>query len=330
MKNLEDILCKKSEISVKFAMISQERHKDQNLHLHVILSYQRELNIRGDQAKTFFDCLCPGHHANIQNVKSLKDAVEYLKKEDPNPMTMGSLPGVTKSDSNRPSKSDQIALRVADGEKFQTVFEDFPGFCLMNKSKIDSLTNYFKMSKMTKAPSSPWTVIGYDGHSGQTLEIAQWCNLNIHKERAFKQKQLYIYGPPDHLKTSFTMWIGQRLRVYWVSHDDYFDGYDDDSYDLVVFDEFFAKDRDQNRVNNFLDGSPANLVVRYGNVLKTKNLPVIILSNLTLDQQFGKKQYALSAMKARVVEVQLLEGPIDLPNLRFSGDIIEPTKFSEY
>jgi hypothetical protein len=316
--NLLEVLAKKSQTSIEWAMISQEKHKDGSDHLHVLVWYQKKVNITGRNANTFFDCIAPGHHCNIQSIKNVKKSIAYLKKEDKEPWIHGSPPEVSSSEEPRTTKSDEVAELISSGQKFQTVFEQFPGFALMNKQKIDALVNYFSLQKQSEA-MEPWMPLFYLGEEPKTTFICDWVNRNVcqTEPRAFKQKQLYITGPPNHNKTSFCMFLDKRLRIYWCSHDDYFDGYDDDKFDLIVMDEFILKDRQQNRVNSFIDGSPANLVVRYGNILKKKNLPVILLSNYTVDLQYGRKETQKAQMEARVHEVILLE-PIDLNNIIFS------------
>ncbi len=65
------------------------------------------------------------------------------------------------------------------------------------------------------------------------------------------------------------------------------DEYDDDDYDLVVFDEFKGQ-KTITWMNTFVQGGPQKVYRRYNSYNKTKNIPVIVLSNYTIQQCYSK------------------------------------------
>lgn len=314
MKNLKESLIMKSKIPIQWAMISQEKHKDGTDHLHVLIWYEREINIK---TETFFDCLT-NQHANVQPMGNVQKSIQYLQKEDSAPLVLGNLPSVN-SDSKRSKKTDEIASLVLGGKTFDDILTDYPGFAMMNKRKIQELQNHIENTK-SQSTTASWSFIRYDGKDENSKIIVEWINRNVCRPRKHKQKQLYIHGPPDHNKTSLAMFLHSRARIYWCAQDAYFDGYSDKGFDLVIMDEFIPKFDIQNRLNAFLDGSLTNLVVRYGNILKAKNLPTIILSNYSLDLQYSKKESCLAQMRARCTEVWLHQ-PIDLKNMVFDENL---------
>lgn len=60
----------------------------------------------------------------------------------------------------------------------------------------------------------------------------------------------------------------------------YLEDYEDDRYDLIIFDEFTGQ-VPIFILNSLLDGSEVRFNVKGGHVVKRENLPVIILSNFS-------------------------------------------------
>ncbi len=65
------------------------------------------------------------------------------------------------------------------------------------------------------------------------------------------------------------------------------DEYDDRDYDLVVFDEYKGQ-KTITWMNTFVQGGPIKVYRRYNSYNKTKNIPVIVLSNYTIQQCYSK------------------------------------------
>ncbi len=77
-------------------------------------------------------------------------------------------------------------------------------------------------------------------------------------------------------------------RIYWVPLDTaHLDDYCDEDYDIVVFDEFKGQ-KSITFMNSFIQGTPYLVYRRYRSYLKTKNLPVIVLSNYSIDEAYSK------------------------------------------
>ena len=72
-------------------LVCEEMYDSGEPHFHVILFYSKRKNIRNPNV---FDYL--GIHPNIQTLRNLKAALEYVHKEDPNPLTNLDLPKVTR------------------------------------------------------------------------------------------------------------------------------------------------------------------------------------------------------------------------------------------
>lgn len=332
----------RTEVSnpITFAMVVQEQHQDGTPHLHAVLSFAKAKNIKDpryfdltgvDQNSNSNNSLTT-YHGNYQKVKKMKSSLQYLSKFDKNPVIKGTCPEMAaikpgESDSQESSSTkskrksskitDEISLGIQRGEKIQTFLTSHPGFALMHKNKIEDLAAFVRYQKATQAVQ-PWTPLQYTGEHLNTRKVVEWANSNLFTDRPFKQPQLFISGPPNSRKTSFAQFLSTRARTYFAAHDKYFDHFDETEYDLVVFDEFNSRDRDNSVMLSFLDGQVCRLVCRYKNVAKTKNLPVILLCNPPLHQQYVDG-IARSAMQARLLTIDLTEDEvIDMENISYT------------
>jgi len=208
-----------------------------------------------------------------------------------------------------------------EGKRFQDILTNYPGFALIQKKNIDALVSH--VAAHSKLQSLvPWTSLLYDGTDEDTTVLVAWVNRNLFRDRTFKQPQLFICAPADFHKTLFVRRLATRCRIYWAPHEDNFDNYSDEFFDLIVFDEFRAKDRPLCVLNTILDGGNIRLKQRYMQTEKTKNLPCIILSNYTLEELY-KNEKQVSLLRARLEE-HILSVPIDIDeNLHFTINDIE-------
>ena len=78
-------------------------------------------------------------------------------------------------------------------------------------------------------------------------------------------------------------YLRARLRVYDMPKDeDFYDGYEDGCYDLVVMDEFKSHKKIQ-FLNAWCDGQPLPLRQKGCQSVKNDNLPLIVCSNFSIE-----------------------------------------------
>ncbi len=81
--------------------------------------------------------------------------------------------------------------------------------------------------------------------------------------------------------------------------EDFDDEYENNTYDLIVIDEFKGQ-RKLTWINKFVEGAPMSLRKKGSQYLKTDNPPVVILSNYNLEQCYSKvKDWRLEPFRAR-------------------------------
>jgi len=71
--------------------------------------------------------------------------------------------------------------------------------------------------------------------------------------------------------------------------EDFYDGFADEGFDLIVLDEFRAQKTIQ-FMNSFVEGAPIYLRTKGGQTLKKKNLPVVVCSNYLPEQAYHNVQ----------------------------------------
>jgi len=299
------------KIAIQGVMISQEHHEDGGKHLHIGLWLKKSVRL----TTTYFDTLVD-KHGNYARMKSDFGTVRYLKKEDNNPLVHGEVPTLgssSKSAGDKKGVTNDIVDMMQRGLSLQEIFNAYPGFYLMHRPKIEGMFHQLQTWQGTKQ-LRPWKELVYTGDCYATKQVVDWLNENIKKPRKHKQKQLYIYGPPGTHKSTLLTQLSRYLRTYDLPAEDFYDMYPMPEPELVVMDEFKGQKTIQ-FLNQFVEGVPMTLRVKGGQKMKKTNPPVIICSNLSLDDVYHKKAMAksveLNALHTRFIEICL--GTDELP-----------------
>jgi hypothetical protein len=290
-----------------FAIVAREQHQSGDPHLHCLVSLNQRVNFRDPHC---LDHLA-GQHGSYEAVKFLKKAMEYVTK-DGDYVSHGIDPQeiIKKKKS---AKSDTVAKSVLEGKTFDDVVEQDPGFAMMNKKKIEEFIAYTEF-KRAASRLQPWPTLTPPlvTDDSTDADIKRWLIANIRvQDRAPTAKNLYIYGRTCLGKTTFAAMLSEYLRVYWVPMDEDFYCPNINQYDLAIMDEFRAQKRIQ-WMNMFCQGFPMTLRVKGSQVLKTKNLPVLVLSNYSLEENYKNTDAAIVDTLRRRFEIIHLTTPINV------------------
>lgn len=89
--------------------------------------------------------------------------------------------------------------------------------------------------------------------------------------------------------------------------EDFYDTYTDDAYDIIVADEYKCQ-KTITWLNAFVQGGlPLNMRIKGGQIMKYKNLPVIIASNHSIVEGYSKANYiSVDALKTRFTEIEVV------------------------
>lgn len=269
----------------EWAIIAEEKHKDGTPHLHVALIFQEPISTRD---MNYFDRVT-GKHGNYQPMKSQRACVAYVTKAGEYDAYGIDVKAIL---AKKCGTFTTMAKELRSGKGLDHIDDLDPGFLLQHKRKCEEYLSWSnrRRERESKKPWIPFRTEDIEGSSEiAEMQIMTWLNLNIKEPRDFRQTQLYIYGPPKMGKSTLIRNLNNYLSIYYVPRDDgeFCDEYEDGIYDLIVLDEFTNK-KTMQWMNQLLDGQTCYLKKKGGQILKKDNLPVIILSNFSLEQNYPR------------------------------------------
>lgn len=277
-------------------IVCEEQHKDGTPHLHVFLRFKKR--------KQFKTCDCfdfiTGQHGSYEVCRSATKSIQYVTKAG-NYVAKG----VDVEKTKKEKIGDKVAKLIDEGKSLAEVKEEERGYFLVNKRKIEEYQTWVECEKAKKSKLA-WVPPPYQDYTDANKQIAEWLCKNIRVTRPFKAPQLFITGKPNLGKTSLIAWLSKFLSVYpFPMEEEFYDQYSDD-YDLVVMDEFKGQKK-ITFLNEFLQGSTMSIRKKGSQGIKNKNIPVIILSNLTLETCYKKanEDGRLDSLRARLEIVEV-------------------------
>lgn len=309
---MERILGKWKE-ELLWVRIAQEKHKDGELHLHIGIGFNKKKNFKSPNFGDFIT----EKHGNYQSIRFLAKTLNYIAKHDKECLEFGEVPKT----QTKNKTADEVAKMVIEKKNLEEITESFPGFVLLNTRKIKEFQEVLKTTPEVKE-KWPGLVIAPPDSKDSTRSVCGWLEKNLFKERDFKQQQLFVSGPPNYNKTSLVNLLSRWVRVYIVPTEErFYDGYSDEDFDLVVFDEFRAKQHSVPFINQFLQGG--NMVIRKKGfqASKKKNIPCMILTNFSLEDLFQNHMTRLTI--AARLQIVALEEPLPIEKIEFLPSTVQ-------
>lgn len=264
--------------NLEWAIVCKESHQDGTPHLHAVLHYTRVRDVRHPR---YFDLTGDNDavfHGNYKSARNLRDSVVYVCKDMNLAVYPPDLDVEALTKTKKKATQDLVAEMVMAGAGLNEVRDSVPGFYMMHKPKVADF--YAEMQReLGKRHLLPWQPLPIElGWTNTEIAVVRWLNANIKCKRAFKQKQLWLWSvEPSVGKTSLMHTLQEFCTIFYASHERYQNGFAND-YDVVVFDEYKGQ-QPVHWMNNFLDGSTMLVGTKGGQVCKTHNMPVVILSN---------------------------------------------------
>ncbi len=297
---------KKWGTDLEWIVVAEEKHKDGSPHLHCALSFGVKKNFKFPGWADFLT----GKHGDYKVMNGMKKVLTYVTK-DGDFLEVGIV--VASVLANKSSKMAMVEAEMQDGAPLADIVKSHPGFVINHLKKMEYFQAYLERTKI-QTKEICWDPVraivppGQDIAPEATLEIVRWLNLNIRKERSFKQKQLWIWGGPNLGKSSLAEQLSTLLRVYFLPLDEvFYGGYEDGTFDLIVADEMLNQ-KPIGWMNLFLQGSSMNIAVKGSQRTKCSNPPVMILSNFTPEQAYASSPIlSVSAFLTRLTVVEVTE-----------------------
>ena len=307
LKSIEDT----DLFDVEYAVVAEEAHQDGTPHLHAVIRFKKPVHTRDC---TFFDFV-GGKHGNLKKItRSEWRVVAYVMKAGRWVCTNGfdAAKFVEAGMKKGSTKAALIAMQILEDSTvtLQSITKEHPGYVLMNLHKIQA---FMKMASIwkEKEDTKTWTPLPVPTLYMHNKYIVEWLNLNLTIARKFKQKQLYIWGSVGAGKTHMINILSGLLNIYHIpKNEDWDDQYEDGLYQLAVLDEF-KRQKTRAYLLEWLQGSSMSLK-RKGlcRLIKSCNIPTIILSNYSLDELYSDPKYhgTLPALQARLEEIWIPTG----------------------
>jgi len=308
-------------------VICQEKHQDGSYHLHAAICLERQFRSR--DPRVFDSLVDPPKHPNIMGRFSggVLKAFQYVMKDgnflalnEPAFNLTSFMEAATKKKSTR-SKIISEEMMDPNCVSRTQVMLDHADFMVLHLKKVQAFVDWLdlrdKRLQYAAAQTLSVHVQPAEGYfTSWNSEIASWLNLNLRKARAHRQKQLWICAPPGMGKTSLIMFLEAVFQInvfYWPKDEHWWDAYEDDTYDLIVLDEFFTQ-KTIVELNPILSGDPHKVSQRGKTpYVKRQNLPVIILSNYVPEECFTRvaanQSWKLEPLLQRLLIVKA-DGPI--------------------
>lgn len=214
---------------VKAVKVAQEQHEDGGIHFHAYVVFQKRTQFN---PATFFDF--NGEHPNIKSVKQrvgyARPVVEYLDKEDENPI---SLPeGYAFLVPNKRSFKDVAGDAIKAGSKKEAIdliiAENPDKYLIYGRQIKDNLSDFFKPERprFKPRPLESFRI---------PAAITNWISGNLQQPRPERPLSLILVGDSRLGKTQLARSIGDHVYVSGMWAVDDFVGWDWSGY--VVFDD---------------------------------------------------------------------------------------------
>lgn len=271
-------------------------------HLHAFVHLPQKCNLRSADCLDW-TYLGVKYHGNYQSAQAPARACAYVQK-DGDFLTYGTLP--ERPRPHRKKNENTISMliyeAIRDGKNLEYLNKHFGDYLVNHKKAV---FDYYHWVKTLTTPLLQWVPLPIAMEPGPWDRIATWCNENLGKPRAHGQQQLYISGPTGMGKTYFTLCLSKYFKTYTAPNlEEFWDGLDE-SYELIVFDEFTTQ-HTVTFMNQLLDGSPMNLKQKGSQYHKTNNPSIIVLSNYFLRDNYCKvDDVVAAAIDRRLLQVRV-------------------------
>lgn len=317
--------------TIENIIVCMEDHKNQQgKHIHVSLVLDKAYDIKNPK---IFDEIV-GKHGDIRSTRSWPRSVKYVSKDGDYIAEGFSVEAVLNSlKSKKGIAYETVAEEILNGATMKTLLHTHKGFMLQNTRKVKEFMNEVSITLAEEEQKMPfhgvsWPKIIRFEHAYNQV-IGEWINLNFGgKKREVKQKQLWISGPTGIGKTWLIRQLDKYFRMYMSPNESFDSSYRNGAYDFAVFEEFHGQ-KTITYMNQFLEGYKMQLNVKGGfSILKTDNLPCIILSNRSIREIYhNSSDVLIEALEARLTVVEIGQG--GQINLKFNDppkEMLPPKK----
>ena len=300
-------------------LVCEQMYGSGQPHFHAILIYPRRKQII---SQDFYDYR--GIHPNIQTMRNMKAALQYVHKQDTGPETnMGVLQQTRVARAKETNSLYQFLEQqmMKDPHNFDPYKFCFDHnltrqICKANYSKAMQLLKKSQQAYCNKLMAqkpgfriidrsliqqklTPSELETYGSWRGYGTIVKHLNQMNTERgRRQQKSLNLLITGPPSIGKSAL-VWqrnplpgrssIVTHCAVYPMGMKGWFPDYKSDVYACIFWNEAKLTSYSYEIVLQLLDGNPTMLPAKGGGHKKVDNPLIIMTSNMTLDQMVVQK-----------------------------------------
>ncbi len=227
-----------------------------------------------------FDSLCPGNHGNITTVRNLSATLTYITKDGNYRLLGWSKADIDLLIQGQSTTLVEIACAIRKNQNMQDIAMQFPAQYIQRSRGMHALAQVYKYAAATKVTPFELSSKAPPAHHGLHL----WFRTNFLEQgrNPLRSHQLFLHGPSATGKTRFLAFLARHYRAFIIPADEkYMDNYDDTAYDYLVHDELGSGHK-VNWWKSLLGGEPMVLPVKGSQVVKRRNLPIVLASNSNL------------------------------------------------
>ena len=269
--------------NVEWAVVCKEdHHETDGTHLHAIIHLTKRCNIHSSAILDAFAGK-PGHY---ETAKNLKQSTQYIIKDGDWVANGIDVPKFLKE--KKSAKSAVIAEMIKADVPIAEIMDKESGFYLLHSRQIRQFKAEWTAMKEAKTLTG-YIVVKQWGMTAAETEIGCWLNGNMQagQIRPLGRPQLFVYGPTAVGKSHMCEQLARMVKTYFAtSCEKFFDGLDD-SYDLLVLDEFHSQ-HTITFLNQLLDGQRMVIPQKGSQFHKQRNIPIIMCSNYSPQECFAK------------------------------------------
>ena len=297
-------------------VISQEKHADGDLHYHMCCYYASTPSIYITPSVLALQFHAANFDISSSRYRAWKNALKYTVKGNGDIVCWPDNYSYGEDLEVELKVSEKVYHELKNGTSLEKLLELYTPYMMANYNKVKQIRDLMKNAAKQIVPkgiNDLWEHLCDPGLlNSHSSRVIQWMRTNICvPERPFRTKNLWIEGAPG-IGKSYTMhMLAQYVRVYYLSDLENWYRFDEDDYDVIVLDEWKGGptnskgEKNVQLFNHLLDGSRITLNIKFGNTIKTKNLPFIVLSNFRIAEVYRDNQNSVEvrALQDRFEEV---------------------------
>lgn len=302
---------KVKQAGLDFIVVSQEKHQDGGLHIHVCLLTKSPLRYT-DRDGSFWD-FATGQHGNYQRIRVVSDWLRYIIKDNlylAYPETFVVTDYLIAAKKHKDYSRVQVSREIRDGNRnIHDINNEHPSFVLMNRVKVVGYINLCNAADTASIPLLTFPdVVDPMSMSKKELTIYAWFHAvktgHYAGLKRHEWKHLRIEGGTGVGKTALSLLMQKFLRFFTMPYKcKWWDGYNEVDFDLIFGDEFRSQVTIQD-LNSICDGAACALPMRgQASFVHNVKKPVLLLSNYTWEGSYSKvyneNPIVLEAVKRR-------------------------------